>query len=296
MSHPPLPPYFPAASAPDPGSIPLRPLTVGELIGSGFAVVRRHLGLLGPIAVLIAAVSAGAEIAILSATGTLEAVATGDWISTWSKDVAAGHVDSLPVGIYSAVGLSSLISIAGTLMLSGLATACASVDAVRRRPARGAVAERLRGRIGALVVVSVVVAVVSLAGSLIFIVPGLIAYTAWAVAAPAAVMERAGAGRALTRSTRMTRGHRWRILGVTVLIVIITAVIESIISSVVDAGMSTVSAGVSLIVTSAVGAVVAAVTSSWVGAVIGLLYVDIRLRTENLGPALRAYAATLPRG
>ncbi|OJV24632.1 MAG: hypothetical protein BGO26_18915 [Actinobacteria bacterium 69-20] len=285
-----------AASAPDPGSIPLRPLTVGELIGLGFAVVRRHLGLLGPIAVLIAAVSAGAEITILSATGTLDSVATGDWINTFSKDVTAGRVDALPVGIYAAVGVSSLVSIAGALVLSGLATACASVDAVRRRPSRGAVAERLRGRIGVLVVVSVVVAVVSLAGSLIFLVPGLIAYTAWAGAAPATVMERAGVGRALSRSTRMTQGHRWRILGVTVLIVIIAAVIEQLITTAVGAAIPKASAVAALIVMSAVGAVIAAVTSSWVGAVIGLLYVDIRLRTENLGAALRAYAATLPRG
>lgn len=295
MSFPPLPPYTPAASAPDPGAIPLRPLSAGDVIGAGFGVVRRHLALLGPVAIVISVLSAAAEIAILAGTHTLDSFASGDWIDEWSRDFSSGKVDSLPMGIYAAVGASSLISIAGAFILSGLAAACAGVDAVQRTRRGGLVAERLRGRIGILIAVSVVVAVVSLAGSLVFVIPGLIVYSAWAMAAPAAVLERGSVAGALSRSTRLTRGRRWRVLGMTLLIVVITAVIDAVISSAVVAAVTHLSPVAGLVVSSAVGAVVAAVTSSWIGAVIALLYVDARLRSENLGPTLRAFAATLPR-
>lgn len=294
VNQPTYPPHPWGGGAPDPGLIPLRPLLLGDVVGVGFAVVRRHLALLGTVAVLISVGATAAEWAILSGTGSLDAFASGDWIAAWRSDLAAGRIDSLPIGIYAAVGASSLISVAGTLALSGLAAGCAGVDAVRRHPDREAVRARLRGRIGALVTVSVLVAAVSLVGSLIFVVPGLIAYAVWAVAAPAAVMEGARPGAALIRSARLTQGRRWRVLGVTLTIVVLAGVIDAVVASIVTAAAAQMSAAAAFALSGAVGAVVAGVTASWVGAVIGLLYVDARLRSENLAPALRAYAATLP--
>jgi hypothetical protein len=78
-----------------------------------------------------------------------------------------------------------------------------------------------------------------------------------------------------------------------VLILIITVAIESVFSSIVVGLLPGLSAATSLIVGDVVAAVVSAITLPWVGAVIALLYVDIRIRTENLGPALRAHAAGL---
>jgi hypothetical protein len=80
---------------------------------------------------------------------------------------------------------------------------------------------------------------------------------------------------------------------VTLLILVITVAIEAVISSIVVALVPGLSDTAALIVGDVATALVSGVTLPWVAAVIALLYVDIRMRSENLGPALRAHAARL---
>src|SRR5215831_13275051 len=58
---------------------------------------------------------------------------------------------------------------------------------------------------------------------LAFIVPGLILATMWFVAAPACVVEM-GPWASMRRSRELTKGHRWKIFGLFVLMIIISAV------------------------------------------------------------------------
>jgi hypothetical protein len=296
VSYPGLPPAPPPGwgQQPDPGPIPLRPLTAGDLLGAGFGVVRRHLALLGPVAVLVSALSSAAVLGILAISGTLHEYAATPWLNDVMTGWQTGEPVSLPAGMYLAVGASMLISVTGTILMSGLAAACAGVDAMGRHAVPGALAERLRGRIGPLLVTSILVGVGVSIGLFLIVVPGVLLYLAWAAAAPAAVMERSGPGAALQRSTRLTRGHRGRIFGMTLLIMVIAVAIEAVVSAVVLSATPNLSPVTALIVSDAIGAVVAAVTTSWTGAVIALLHIDIRVRTENLASALRAFAATDP--
>ena len=55
-------------------------------------------------------------------------------------------------------------------------------------------------------------------GFVFLIVPGVIAYVMWAVAAPALVEERQGVFAALGRSADLTDGSRWRVFGVSAVI------------------------------------------------------------------------------
>lgn len=294
MSSAPQPGFRPAPwPRPDPGHIPLRPLTLGDLFGAGLGVVWRHIALLAPIAVLIAALSSAADLVILQATGALGAVASGAWVDDLLSGLNAGKANLLPTGVYVSTTVSSLITVAGALFLAALVAACAGTDAVSRTPRPGEVASRLRGGLGAAAVVSVVAGIAIVVGSFLLIVPGLLAFAVWSLAGPVAVMERSRPGAALARSARLTRGHRWRVLGVTLLIAVIAVAIESVVSSIVVGLLPGLSATAALIVGDAVMALVSAITLSWVGSVIALLYVDIRLRTENLGQVLHAHAARL---
>jgi hypothetical protein len=253
-------------------------------------VTRRHLPLLGVVSLVVAAISAGARLGILSGAGLLHDFATASWVD----EMVSGGKSTLPSAIYAAVAVSSLVSIAGGLAVSGVAAACVSVDAVGRRPTHGAVRRRLAGRTAAMIVAAVLLGLAVTVGSGLLIVPGVLAYVVWAVAAPVAVMEGFGPAAAMARAARLTRGHRGRIFGVTLLVVVITYLIELVIISVVVAPAGSLSDTGLLIATSAVGVVVSAFTVSWVAAVIALLYVDIRVRSENLAPALRAFAAGNP--
>lgn len=51
-------------------------------------------------------------------------------------------------------------------------------------------------------------------GMLFLVVPGLILMTMWWVAIPVAVIERPGVLPSLGRSTNLTAGHRWSVLGI----------------------------------------------------------------------------------
>lgn len=293
------PPGYPSAAfqQQDPGLIPLRPMLLGDLFGVGLRLARRHIGLLGPIAVLISALSSAVDIAVMSATDTLDTFASGSWLDSLGAglggSITAG-APAMPAGLYVSVMTSAAVSMTGTLLLSGLIAACAGADAVSRTPTSGLIRSRLRGpQLVIAAGIALLVAVATLIGSLMLIAPGVLAFAVWALAAPVAVMERSGFSASLARSARLTRGHRWRIIGVTLLILVVTVAIEAVISALVLTMANVTDPVTSLLVSDGVTALVSAITLPWIASVIALLYVDIRIRTENLAPALRAQAQAL---
>jgi hypothetical protein len=64
-----------------------------------------------------------------------------------------------------------------------------------------------------------------LAGTVLFIVPGIILNMAWFVSSPARMLERQPLLASLTRSAELTRGHRWPIFGVSFILGILGFVI-----------------------------------------------------------------------
>ncbi len=63
-------------------------------------------------------------------------------------------------------------------------------------------------------------------GFFLLLVPGLILMTIWVVTVPSAVMEKTGVFGAFTRSSDLTRGHRWSIFGVVVVYFLIVIIIS----------------------------------------------------------------------
>lgn len=58
-------------------------------------------------------------------------------------------------------------------------------------------------------------------GFLLLLVPGIMLYVMWSVAAPSLVEERLGPIEALGRSSDLTRGARWKIFGLTLVVVVL---------------------------------------------------------------------------
>jgi hypothetical protein len=63
-------------------------------------------------------------------------------------------------------------------------------------------------------------------GVILLIAPGLIFATMWFVATPACVVERLGPFRSMGRSGELTKGHRWKILGLMLLLYLISLIIS----------------------------------------------------------------------
>jgi hypothetical protein len=69
-------------------------------------------------------------------------------------------------------------------------------------------------------------------GVVLFIVPGLIFMTMWYVATPGCIVERLGVFASMARSSELTKGHRWQVFGMILLVTIPGAVIAAVLNSV----------------------------------------------------------------
>jgi Membrane domain of glycerophosphoryl diester phosphodiesterase len=123
-------------------------------------------------------------------------------------------------------------------------------------------------------------------GMLLFIVPGIMLAVRWSVALPACVVENLGPLAAMRRSAELTRGHRWKIFGLFLLVLVIVIVAATVIALVVGAA-----AGVMTVVTgSIVGVVVAglltligdAIYTAYGNIVLVMLYHDLRVARDGV--------------
>ena len=268
-----------------PGLIPLRPMTIGDILGTGWAVLRRHLAPLAGVAIAVAATSTILTVGTLWLTGSLSTYVSSGWL----QDILDGGT-SIPSGIVWASLLGLLVTTIGGPVVAGLATAYTGAQALGR-DGRGAVAERLAGRWAVLLGIAVIVGALVAVGLMVLIVPGVIAYVMLVLAGPAAVMERGSVGESLRRSVALSRGHRGRILGAVAITMIIGTVVNAVVAALVGGFAGAAGSAGAFLLSELVAVLVGGVFAGWTGAVVAVLYVDVRIRTEHLDQALRIAAA-----
>jgi hypothetical protein len=242
---------------PKPGLIPLRPLTLGTLLGAAFQVLRRNprptfgFSLLITGAIYLIAFGVVGLVAFFAIARTLNAT--------------QADVDELAAGSVAMVVLSSLIPIAlgivGTAILQGI---------ISLEVARGTVGEKLRlpglwaaarGRIAALVgwsllitgivigaiallavVIALIATVGGAAGVIGAVLLGLLAAAgaavlfAWlstklALVPSVLMLERLPLRAAIARSWSLTNGYFWKTFGIQLLVAVIVQTVAGIIST-----------------------------------------------------------------
>ena len=75
-----------------------------------------------------------------------------------------------------------------------------------------------------------------LAGFLLLFIPGVILYLMWSVAVPALVAEEQGVFAAFGRSRALTKGARWKIFGLQLLVLVLIFIFSAVFGAVVLAG------------------------------------------------------------
>ena len=117
-------------------------------------------------------------------------------------------------------------------------------------------------------------------GMILLFVPGIILAMMWSVAAPALVVERTGVFGSFGRSSRLTRGARWRIFGLVVLVFAIYWVAAAIVGvgNVAATGLAraTTVAATPPITTTLLSAVLQTVFIALWSAIQTALYVELR--------------------
>lgn len=66
-------------------------------------------------------------------------------------------------------------------------------------------------------------------GIVLLVVPGVMLYVAWCVAAPALVEERRGVFGSFARSNQLTKGSRWKIFGILLVLLVVYYVLSAVV-------------------------------------------------------------------
>ena len=111
-------------------------------------------------------------------------------------------------------------------------------------------------------------------GFVLFVVPGLVLLTIWAVIAPVIVIERSGVIAAFGRSRELVRGNGWPVFGAIFVVFLITAIAALVLSVI---GASIASGAVVRIVFSAIASTLTAPIGALLAAV---LYFRLRAIKE----------------
>jgi hypothetical protein len=303
---------------PQPGIIPLRPLTVGELLDGAFTTIRRYpaatLGMAASVMLVVTGVQVVASYLLLNGVTNVSASGTvsGDFFARSTTANLAVQVVTLLLGT----------------ILTGMITAVIGQAVLGRpmgaRAAWRAVKPRLLTLLGvaltlflaSLLILAVgvgpglliVLAGASGAGIAVAALGGLVAFVAltWVVvtftlASPAAMLEKQGVREAFRRSRRLVEGSWWRVFGIILLAGILSAIVDGILVvpftllayGTTGFGGTGYTVHLSSLLLVGVGNFLAGTIVRPFAAGIGaLLYIDRRMRAEALDLTLQQAAAS----
>jgi glycerophosphoryl diester phosphodiesterase family protein len=111
-------------------------------------------------------------------------------------------------------------------------------------------------------------------GTLLLIIPGIMLAIRWFLAMPVCVLERAGPVASLRRSAELTKGHRWGLFGIFVVVLVVNGVIGALV------GLLVSSAG--LMVGVLAQFVWAAIWTAYFDSVWVMMYHDLRVAKEGV--------------
>lgn len=112
-----------------------------------------------------------------------------------------------------------------------------SFQAMRNRPVEiGESFKKGLARLVPIIGLSICLAVTIGFGAILFLVPGLILLSMYFVALPACVVERLGPFQSMRRSADLTRGHRWKIFGIWVVLWLVSVIVGSVLLAILTVG------------------------------------------------------------
>lgn len=143
--------------------------------------------------------------------------------------LAPGYGQAIYGGLNSGT-TSTLIAVVVAMfcgsLLAALATYAVVMEVKGERVGFGQTIAAAGPRIGAVIVASILVAIVIGFCTLLLIIPGLIATTILWVVIPIVVVERIGPFASINRSAALTKGYRWSIFGVIIIFTVINIIVE----------------------------------------------------------------------
>jgi uncharacterized membrane protein len=173
------------------------------------------------------------------------------------------------------VSLAMLVLMLVLNMLSSAVILHGAFQDMRNRPV--SLAESLKvglRRFLPLMGLAFLVALLMVIGLIFLIIPGLFLYTIWFVSVAACVVERTGAWASMRRSRELTKGHRWKVFGI-VLLLILLSLLNPLLQLVLTAAGGETLATIGTAIWTAIGA-------SFSSVIIAVTYYELRAAKEGI--------------
>jgi hypothetical protein len=250
-----------AIGQPDEAALP-RPMGIGEILSTAFQLYRAHWQTLLAIA------------AVVVIPLTLLQYLFGDLVRTQGQTTRNGVVETATWAVGIAGLLAALAGILMYLVLTGAITRAVAAEVAGEDPS---VEQSYRfgfHRLGAVLLVSVLVGLATIGGLILFVIPGIYIGVRLCVSIEALVVEGRRGTEAMGRSWGLVGGHWWHAFGTLLVAALLTGVVNAVI---------TAPFGATNWFAQAVAAAVATVITLPYGVLVGvLLYLDLRARKERL--------------
>ena len=290
-----------------PGVIALRPLNIGDILDGAITAIRRH-------ALLVLGI--GAVMAVIGAaiTFVLQKYLFTD-LESFTSTVRLGPAatdEELRNAVFGTFGDAVLVLVSQTLVstflltvTTGLMAAVMGRAVLGREVSFGLAWREVQPRLLPLLGVAFGYALLTTIGVMLCIIPGVLAWVFWALAAPALVLERGTFRAAFARSVKLVGGAFWRVLGVLLLARIIGSFFESIIqlpftigsgafSQLLNPAKVTVPGTGDLLLASAGQIIAGTISIPFIALVTVIVYLDQRMRREGMDIELARAAGVQP--
>jgi MFS family permease len=101
-----------------------------------------------------------------------------------------------------------------------------------RRVSLGESVQACSRRFLTIILLVICIAILTFLAALAFVIPALIVSIMWYVAVPACVVETLGINASLTRSAELTKGHRWKVFGLMLVIGLVSSIVNAMIGGI----------------------------------------------------------------
>ena len=267
--------------------VPLRPMSLTDLLDGAFAVIKARPRTVFTIAAailipthVVAAFLQRHTSSAASLTNTFNLLNAGSTGSSGRSTL--DNTDILWAYVAAALLALSLFFLGGAL--GRLVTAWYAGSDLTAGEALSASFRRTPALVGAFLLLLVP----KLVGFCICYVPGVLAVTLFALTAPALVVEGLGPIGAAQRSWRLVASRFWPCVGIIVLATLGAQLLTAVMGIIPTLVASALPSPLDWIATAAVSSAVAMIVITALVSLSVLLYIDLRIRTEGLDIELGA--------
>lgn len=245
----------------------LRPMTVGEILEASFAVYRRRWATLIAVTGILILPYAVLYLILAETPPSIPLNASMEEL----QQVLSVRAPWLVIRLL--ITAIMLAAVSRTVVET-----CVGMELPWRRQAAAAIS-----RMFALTVTSILFWAMTIVGSAFFVVPGVFLLVCLSACLPVLMVEGADPLSALSRSWQLTSGRRWSVFGVLAATSVLVGIAEVAGGLLLGTVLVSIYGDFGLWLASELAWLV---TQPFIGVVLGVMYLDLRVRKEGLDPGL----------